>query len=71
VKEQVATSLHLLAVLIGIPGFFILLSSMRTLGKSALSPAVRAVVIFCLLFGVGLLGFAIYLFILSSGLPAK
>jgi hypothetical protein len=71
VKEQVATSLHLLAALTGIPGFFILFTSIKAFGNRALSPAGRVAVTLCVLIGLGLFGFAIYLLTLSSNLPAK
>jgi hypothetical protein len=71
VKEQVATVLHVLAALTGIPGFVILFSSARAFRKSVLSGAGRVSVIICALIGLGLCGFAIYLVILSSNLPAK
>ena len=70
-KEQVATSLHLLAALIGIPGLGIIFSSVRVLGRGVLSPVGRVAVIICVLVGLGMFGFALYLLMLSSNLPAK
>ena len=71
-QSQWRGPLHLLATfLIGIPGFRVLASSIRAFRNSALSPAGRAVVIFCVVFGLGLFGFAIYLLTLSSNLPGK
>jgi hypothetical protein len=70
-KEPVTTSLHLLTFLTGFPGFLILVSSARAFRKGVLSETGRVAVVICALIGVGLCGFAIYLVILSSNVPAK
>jgi hypothetical protein len=70
VKEQVFSALHFLVYCAAITGSFVLAVSLRAFHKST-STAGRVVGFFCILAGLALCGFALYMLYLSPSPPTK